>query len=90
MFSLDPDGSRLLVSTCDFDSSEDTIEFYTCSGGPYCDMPDNPTTSAVFSYAETQLLTINVNDDVPPTTLVISKPAGTDGWYVRLSSIGAE
>lgn len=73
----------LVISTCDFDGaavtgSDDTIQFFTCSGGPYCEVGDTPTKATTFDQGETQVLTIN--DDVEPTTLIISKPEGTDGW----------
>ncbi|CAB1107829.1 unnamed protein product [Ectocarpus sp. CCAP 1310/34] len=85
-FSPNPDDFVLTITTCDFNGSSvtgsvDTINFYTCSGGPYCAMADSPETEAVFGDGEIRDLVFL--DDVEPTTLVISKPVGDDGWCVN-------
>ncbi|CAB1108242.1 unnamed protein product [Ectocarpus sp. CCAP 1310/34] len=84
--SPNPDDFVLTITTCDFNGSSatgsaDTINFYTCSGGPYCAMADSPETEAVFGHGEIRDLVFL--DDVEPTTLVISKPVGNDGWCVN-------
>ncbi|CAM9477978.1 unnamed protein product [Ectocarpus sp. 12 AP-2014] len=83
---LGEDEFVLTITTCDFNGSiatgsADTINFYTCSGGPYCAMAESPETEAVFGNGEIEDLVFN--DDVEPTTLVISKPDGNDGWCVN-------
>lgn len=90
-FSPNPDDFVLTITTCDFNGSiatgsVNTINFYTCSGGPYCAMADSPEMTAVFGNGEIEDLVFN--DDVEPTTLVISKPDGNDGWCVWLSLLG--
>ena len=79
-------GFSLTITTCDFDGStvtgsEDIINFYTCSGGPYCAMADDPKASEE-SFEDGEVKTVTITDDVEPTTLVISKPEGDDGWCV--------
>ncbi|CAN0126060.1 unnamed protein product [Ectocarpus sp. 6 AP-2014] len=76
----------LTISTCagDNSASKNTVEFYTCSGGTYCDIDtetDDPKRSARFT-SDGESQTFVINADVEPTTLVVSKPTGVDGWCV--------
>ena len=80
------DAFTLNVSTCAIyeAESDSDIEFYTCSGGTYCDI-DTATDEAKVTrmFVEAGVSTeIAINADVEPTTMVISHSDGTDGWYV--------
>eukprot|EP00752_Nemacystus_decipiens_P005755 g5206.t1 len=73
---------ELEISICDFDGStitgsNDPINFFTCSGGPHCVMPETPSGSWIFSGGSKH--TFHITADVEPTTLAITKE-GPDGW----------
>eukprot|EP00903_Cladosiphon_okamuranus_P017583 g16196.t1 len=69
----------LEVSTCDWLNADsgNTVNFYTCSGGPDCTMPSTPTATHTFSSAGGSA-TLTISASIEPTTLLIEKP-GSDG-----------